>query len=112
MDDKTKIITEVAVTTAKTFDGHIDLANPDEVVYRDKCYSGIKTKAIGNASMKRGKLTPHEKLRNRRISRKRCRGGASLWDNAQKFQGRKNKIDNTCKGFRSECVYLHGLQCA
>mgnify|MGYP001583186886 CR=1 FL=1 len=74
VDNETKIITEVAVTTAKTFDGHIDLANPDEVVYRDKGYSGIKTKAKGNGTMRRGKLTPHEKLRNKRISKKRCRG--------------------------------------
>ena len=74
VDEATKTITEVAVSTAKTFDGNIDLADSHEVVYRDRCYSGSKTKAIGNASMKRGNLTPKELRRNKRISRKRCRG--------------------------------------
>ena len=74
VDDKTKIITKVGVTTAKTFDGNVDLAEQNEIVFRDRCYSGSKTRAIGNGTMKRGKLTPHEQLRNKRISKKRCRG--------------------------------------
>src|SRR3989338_8283895 len=44
VDEKTKIITEVAVSTAKTFDGNVDLANEDEIIFRDKCYSGSRTK--------------------------------------------------------------------
>ena len=60
VDSATKIITEVGMSTAKTFDGNIDLANDDEIIYRDKGYSGSKTKAKGNASMKKGKLTPHQ----------------------------------------------------
>ncbi len=70
----TKIIREVAVTTASTHDNKIDLLKPGEVGYRDKAYTGVKSKALGNGSMKRGKLSPKEMLRNKRISRKRCRG--------------------------------------
>ncbi len=74
VDEATKLITMVAVSTAKTFDGNIDLANTDEIIFRDKCYSGSGTKAKGDGSMKKGKLTPHEILRNKRITKKRCRG--------------------------------------
>ena len=73
IDDASKIITTVGVTTAKTYDGNVDLANPDEIIYRDKGYTGCNTKAKGNGSMKRGNLTPHEHLRNKRIAKKRCR---------------------------------------
>ena len=58
---KTGIIKTVGVTTASTADCNLDLANPDEVVYRDRGYSG-KTKAKGNATMKKAsknkKLSP------------------------------------------------------
>ena len=47
LDNQTKIITAVAVTTAKTFDGNVDLAKQDEVIYRDRCYTGVGTRAIG-----------------------------------------------------------------
>ena len=73
-DVKNKLITELSVTTAKTHDGRIDLAKPDEIILRDRGYSGMGTRAIGDATMKRGKLTPHEKLRNKRITKLRCRG--------------------------------------
>lgn len=73
-DVKNKLITKLAVTTAKTHDGRIDLAKPDEIVFRDRGYSGMGTRAIGDATMKRGKLTVQEKLRNKRISKIRCRG--------------------------------------
>lgn len=71
---ETKLIKEVAVTTASVHDSAIDLLKPDEIGYRDKAYTGVKTKAIGDATMNRGNLTPHEELRNKRISKKRCRG--------------------------------------
>lgn len=74
VDLKTKIVTEVGISTAKTHDGKVDLANPTEIGYRDRGYSGCGTRAKGDATMKRGKLTPHEILRNKRISKKRCRG--------------------------------------
>lgn len=71
---ETKLIRELAITTAKTYDGNVDLASQDQIVYRDRGYSGSGTRAKGDASMKRGKITPHELLRNKRISRQRCRG--------------------------------------
>jgi len=69
-----KIIESLAVTTAKTHDGAIDLAKNDEVIYRDRGYSGVMTKAKGNATMKRGKLSIKDKLRNKRIVKKRSQG--------------------------------------
>lgn len=71
---KNKIITEMGISTAKTHDGNIDLANPDEITYRDRGYAGCPTKARGNATMKRGKLSVKDLLRNKRICKKRCRG--------------------------------------
>lgn len=76
-DLKTGIITEVAVTTARTADCNLDLTKPDEIVYRDRGYSG-KTKAMGNATMKRAsrfkRLTPRELLRNKRIMKIKAPG--------------------------------------
>ena len=74
IDVETKIITEMGMSTAKTHDGKIDLAKEDEINYRDRGYSGCKTKAKGDATMKRGKLTPHEMLRNNCKTKTRCRG--------------------------------------
>lgn len=92
VDLETKIITEMAVTTAKTFDGNLDLANPDEIVYRDRCYTGSGTRAKGNASMKRGKLTPRQKLRNKRISKKRCRGEHPYGTMIRSFKAGRTKL--------------------
>lgn len=68
------LIREYEVTTASLHDGQIDLSKEDEVAYRDRGYTGKETKARGNASMKRGKLTVKQKLRNFRISKKRAPG--------------------------------------
>ena len=82
VDSKNGIVTELAVTPANVHDGQIDLANPDEIVYRDKGYFGCKTKANGDATMKRATrghpLSIRDKLRNRRISRKRAPGERPL----------------------------------
>lgn len=64
----------IKVTTASVHDSDIDLSEKNEVVYRDKGYTGKETKAKGNGSMKRGNLTIREKLRNKRIARKRAPG--------------------------------------
>ena len=48
--------------------------NPEDIVYRDKGYTGTKVKAVGNGTMKRGNLTPHEKFRNYRIQKLRSQG--------------------------------------
>lgn len=73
IDDASKLITTVGVTTAKTFDGNVDLSEPDEIMYRDKGYSGRKPRAKGNGTMKKGNLSPKDELRNKRITKKRCR---------------------------------------
>jgi len=70
-----KIITQIAVTTAKVHDSNIDLGKKDDdVLYRDKAWTGVPTKARGNGNMKRGKLSIRDKLRNKRIAKKRCSG--------------------------------------
>ena len=69
-----KIIEEIAVTTAKTHDGAIDLAKPDDIIYRDRGYSGINTKAKGDGTMKKGNLDIRQKMRNKRITKKRAEG--------------------------------------
>ena len=68
------LIRDVEVTTASVHDSKVDLSKPDEVVYRDRGYTGKETKAKGNGSMKRGNLTIWQKLRNKRISKKRAPG--------------------------------------
>lgn len=74
---KTGIITKVGITTASTADCNLDLANPDEIVYRDRGYQG-KTKAKGNGTMKKApknkKLSPRDFLRNKRIVKKKAPG--------------------------------------
>jgi len=74
LDVDQHLIRDFDVTSASVHDGDIDLAESDDVIYRDKAFTGKKTKAKGNGSMKRGILTPHEILRNKRICRKRAPG--------------------------------------
>jgi IS5 family transposase len=68
------LIRRVEVTTASVHDSEVDLSERDEVIYRDRGYTGKETKAKGNGSMKRGNLSIWEKLRNKRISKKRAPG--------------------------------------
>jgi IS5 family transposase len=74
VDVETKMIDEVAVTTAKTHDNRIDLAKENEVCFKDRGYSGSNTKAKGDGTMKKGKLNIRQKMRNKRITKTRCRG--------------------------------------
>ena len=74
LDVNHHLIRDVEVTTASVHDSKVDLSKPDEVVYRDRGYTGKETKAKGNGSMKRGNLTIWQKLRNKRISKKRAPG--------------------------------------
>jgi IS5 family transposase len=69
-----KIVEALAVTTARVPDNAIDLAKPEDIIYRDKGYTGTKTKALGDGTMKRGNLNPREGLRNKRIQAKRNQG--------------------------------------
>lgn len=92
VDVTTKIITEVGVTTAKTYDGKVDLANADDIMYRDRGYSGSGTRAKGDGTMKRGKLTPHELLRNKRITKIRCRGEHPYGTMHRSFKAGRTKL--------------------
>jgi len=71
------LIREVQTTTASVHDSQIDLSKEGEVVYRDRGYSGAPSKGY-NATMKKGSrghpITIRDKLRNKRISRKRAPG--------------------------------------
>lgn len=71
------LIWEVQTTTASLHDSQIDLSREGEVVYRDKGYFGVKPLGF-DATMKRG-VRNHpigiwDKLRNKRISKKRAPG--------------------------------------
>lgn len=99
VDEATKLITEVGVTTAKTFDGHVDLADLNDIVYRDKAYTGSKTRAKGNGSMKRGNLTAHEHLRNKRIAKKRCRGEHPFGTMHRSFKAGRTKLTTIARVF-------------
>ncbi len=87
-----KIIEEIAVTTSRVFDGHIDLANPDDIMYRDRGYSGTKTKAKGDATMKKGKLNIKQKMRNKRISKRRSEGEHPYGTIKKDFKGGTTKL--------------------
>lgn len=99
MQRGSKIIEEVAVTTAKTHDGKIDLAEEDDVMYRDKGYTGCKTKARGDATMKRGKLSIREKLRNKRIAKKRSEGEHPFGTIQRSFKGGRTKLTTVPRVF-------------
>ena len=92
MQKGSKLIEEVAVTTAKTHDNKIDLAGENDVVYRDRGYSGSKTKAKGDATMKKGNLTIREKLRNKRIAKKRAEGEHPYGTVQRSFHGGTTKL--------------------
>ena len=88
------LIRKYEVTTASLHDGEIDLANKNEITYRDRGYTGKQTKAKGNASMKRGKLDIKEKMRNKRISKKRVPGERPFAVIKIVFNGAKTRVKN------------------
>lgn len=92
MQKGSKLIEEIALTTAKTYDGHIDLAKKDDLVYRDRGYNGSGTKAKGDGTMKKGNLTIKEKLRNKRIAKKRAEGEHPYGTIDRSFHGGKTKL--------------------
>lgn len=77
MDIAYGLIRELETTTAKIHDSRIDLSQPDEIVYRDRGYFGGKCNGH-NATMNRATrghpLKIRDKLRNKRITRKRSPG--------------------------------------
>ena len=77
MDLDHGLIRELEVTAANVHDSRVDLSGLGEVVYRDKGYQGVESLGY-DATMKRASrghpLSIWDKLRNRRISRRRCPG--------------------------------------
>ena len=71
------LIRDLETTTASVHDSQVDLSQPGEVVYRDKGYFGVKPRGY-DATMRRGvrgrSLDIWDRLRNRRINRKRAPG--------------------------------------
>ena len=88
------IIRDYLNTTASLFDGEVDIGKDQENIYRDRAYTGKETNAIGNARMKRGNLTPREKLRNKRISRKRVPGERPFAVIKNVFNGTRTRVKN------------------
>ena len=77
MDLDHGLIRDLETTPANVHDSRVDLSWPGEVVYRDKGYQGAVPRGW-DATMRRG-ARGHppciwDRLRNRRISRKRCPG--------------------------------------
>ena len=71
------IIRDLETTPASVHDSQVDLSEMGEVVYRDKGYFGVKPRGY-DATMRRATrghpLNIRDKLRNRRINRKRAPG--------------------------------------
>ncbi len=71
------LLRDLETTTASVHDSRVDLSRPGEVVYRDKGYFGVEPRGW-DATMRRGTrghpLGIWDRLRNRRISRKRSPG--------------------------------------
>jgi IS5 family transposase len=76
-DTDLDLIRELETTTASVHDNQVDLSKRGEVVYRDKGFHGAKAEGY-SATMKRGArdhpLGIMDRLRNRRISKKRAPG--------------------------------------
>lgn len=92
IDREFQLIRLYETSTASLHDGQVDLANEDEVVYRDRGYTGKSTKAKGNASMKRGNLSIWDKLRNQRISKKRVIGERPFGVIKVVFNGSRTRV--------------------
>jgi len=71
------LIRDLETTTASVHDSRVDLSRPGEVAYMDKAYFGVEIRGY-SAAMRRGTrghpLGIRDRLRNRRINRKRAPG--------------------------------------
>jgi IS5 family transposase len=69
------LIRDLETTSASVHDSQVDLTRPGEVAYLDKAYFGVEIRGY-SAAMRRGTrghpLGIRDKLRNRRINRKRA----------------------------------------
>jgi len=77
MDVDYGLIRDLETTPANVHDSRVDLSRQGEVVYRDKGYFGVEPRGY-DATMRRGvrghPLGIRDRLRNRRINRKRAPG--------------------------------------
>ena len=77
MDVDYGLIRDLETTPANVHDSRVDLSREGEVVYRDKGYFGVEPRGY-DATMRRGvrghPLGIRDRLRNRRINRKRAPG--------------------------------------
>jgi len=77
MDTDRSLIRDLETTTASVHDSQVDLSREGEVVYKDKAYFGVRSRGY-DATMRRGArghpLGIRDKLRNKRINRKRAPG--------------------------------------
>jgi IS5 family transposase len=71
------LIRDLETTPASVHDSQVDLSRPGEVAYLDKAYFGVEIRGF-SAAMRRGvrgrPLGIRDRLRNRRINRKRAPG--------------------------------------
>ena len=104
-----KIISEIAVTTASIHDSMVDLSTLEEnVVYRDKAFTGTTCKAKGNGSMTRGKLSIREKFRNKRIMKKRAQGEHPYATIHRSFNGGTTKLTTIPRVFVQQLFVCAG----
>ncbi len=71
------LIRDLETTAASVHDSQVDLSRPGEVVYLDKAYFGVEIRGFSAAMRRavRGRpLDIWDRLRNRRINRKRAPG--------------------------------------
>ena len=75
------LVRDLETTAASVHDSRVDLSRPGEVAYLDKAYFGVEIRGF-SAAMRRGvrghPLGIKDRLRNRRINRKRAPGGPGL----------------------------------
>jgi IS5 family transposase len=94
------LIRDVETTTASVHDSQIDLSKPGEVAYRDRGYQGAPCKGY-NATMKRGArdhpIDIWNKLRNKRISRKRAPGERPFAVITEVFHAAHVKVTTTAR---------------
>jgi len=97
-----KIIEGLDVTPANIHDGDVDLATPDDIMYRDKGYTGKQTVAIGDGTMKRGKLTVKQQQRNNRICKKRKEGEHPFGTMKRSLKAGHTRLTTTARVFTQQ----------
>jgi len=107
MDRDHDLIRRICTTTASVHDSQIDLSENGEVIYRDRGYQGGRCKGY-NATMKRGArghpVGIKDKLRNRRISKKRAKGERPFAVIKNVFNAGKVKV-TTLERAKVKCMF-------